>query len=93
VKLNSLIHLQSYTRIVKYNSRRIKFRPYLFADVDDLKEKLTQYININDCNFNIWLKGLGYKTPFFNDCDFNFLKNRHNLKNIFWVIAKLNYEY
>lgn len=36
-------------------------KKYLFKDVDDLKEKLTQYIN--DYNFTIRLKGLGYKTP------------------------------
>lgn len=34
---------------------------YLFNDVDDLKEKLTAYLN--DYNFTIRLKGLGYKTP------------------------------
>ena len=36
-------------------------RKYLFTDVDDLKEKLTAYIN--DYNFTIRLKGLRYKTP------------------------------
>lgn len=36
-------------------------RKYLFKDVDDLKEKLTGYIN--DYNFTIRLKGLGYKSP------------------------------
>jgi len=39
-------------------------RKYLFKDMDDLKEKLTAYIN--DYNFTIRLKGLGYKTP--TDC-------------------------
>lgn len=36
-------------------------KKYLFSNVDDLKEKLTEYIN--DYNFTIRLKGLGYKTP------------------------------
>lgn len=36
-------------------------RKYLFNDVDDLKEKLAEYIN--KYNFTIRLKGLGYKTP------------------------------
>lgn len=36
-------------------------RKYLFNDVDDLKTKLTEYVN--DYNFTIRLKGLGYKTP------------------------------
>jgi len=36
-------------------------RKYLFKDVNDLKERLTAYIN--DYNFTIRLKGLGYKTP------------------------------
>jgi transposase-like protein len=41
--------------------RKNVLRKYLFSDVDDLKEKLTAYIN--DYNFTIRLKGLGYKTP------------------------------
>lgn len=36
-------------------------KKYLFNDVNDLKEKLTPYIN--NYNFTIRLKGLGYKTP------------------------------
>ncbi len=36
-------------------------REYLFTGVDDLKEKLTEYIS--DYNFTIRLKGLGYKKP------------------------------
>lgn len=36
-------------------------KKYLFNDVDDLKEKLTAYIN--NYNFTIRLKGLGYKSP------------------------------
>ncbi len=36
-------------------------KKYLFSDVDDLKEKLTAYIN--NYNFTIRLKGLNYKTP------------------------------
>ena len=49
--------------IERFNGKVKKnvLRKYLFTDVDDLKEKLTAYIN--DYNFTIRLKGLGYKTP------------------------------
>ena len=49
--------------IERFNGKIKKnvLRKYLFNDVDDLKEKLTEYIN--DYNFTIRLNGLGYKTP------------------------------
>ena len=49
--------------IERFNGKVKKnvLRKYLFTDADDLKEKLTAYIN--DYNFTIRLKGLGYKTP------------------------------
>lgn len=49
--------------IERFNGKIKKnvLRKYLFSDADDLKGKLTQYIN--DYNFTIRLKGLGYKTP------------------------------
>lgn len=49
--------------IERFNGKIKKnvLRKYLFEDVDDLKEKLTGYIN--DYNFTIRLKGLGYKSP------------------------------
>lgn len=49
--------------IERFNGKIKKnvLKKYLFNDVDDLKEKLTAYIN--DYNFTIRLKGLGYKTP------------------------------
>ena len=49
--------------IERFNGKIKKnvLRKYLFSDVDDLKEKLSEYIN--DYNFTIRLKGLGYKTP------------------------------
>ena len=49
--------------IERFNGKVKKnvLRKYLFSDVDNLKEKLTAYIN--DYNFTIRLKGLGYKTP------------------------------
>jgi len=49
--------------IERFNGKVKKnvLRKYLFSNADDLKERLTQYIN--DYNFTIRLKGLGYKTP------------------------------
>ena len=49
--------------IERFNGKIKKnvLKKYLFTDVEDLKEKLTEYIN--NYNFTIRLKGLGYKTP------------------------------
>lgn len=41
--------------------KRNVLKKYLFSNVDDLNEKLIAYIN--NYNFTIRLKGLGYKTP------------------------------
>ena len=49
--------------IERFNGKLKKnvLRKYLFNNADDLKERLAEYIN--DYNFTIRLKGLGYKTP------------------------------
>lgn len=49
---------------------------YLFQDVDGLKEKLTEYIN--NYNFTIRLKGLGYKTP----ADYLKINFNHSIQRI-----------
>lgn len=50
-------------------------RKHLFTDVEDLEEKLTAYIN--DYNFTIRIKGLGYKTPAdYLEANFNYLVQR-----------------
>ena len=48
--------------IERFNGKikKNELRKYLFSDVGDLKEKLAEYIN--DYNFTIRLKWLGYKT-------------------------------
>lgn len=63
--------------IERFNGKIKKnvLKKYLFNNVGDLKERLTQYIN--DYNFTIRLKGLGYKTPVDNlKTNFNYSVQR-----------------